>query len=44
MKLITAALGNSIVITVAFFALFPVLAPLIYAGAKAVLEGMSKAF
>lgn len=44
MKFIAAALGNSVVMTVAFFALFPVLAPVVYAVSKFVLEGLGNMY
>lgn len=44
MRLIAAALGNAVVMTVLFFALFPILAPVIYRVAKFVLEGLGSIF
>lgn len=44
MKFIAAALGNSVVLTVLFFASFPLLAPVVYAVSKFVLEGLGSIF
>lgn len=41
MKIVAAMLGNGVVLTVAFFALFPVLAPMVLAVLRFVLEGIT---